>query len=164
DVVEEYTRRSDCFRTVTGMIRSRCEQLDMMEEERVRAAISMSLCELATAKHHSIPMECAPFSINQPSSTSPPDSQGECVSALSRSAQFWSTYSGYLREIPQLCFTFQRWNDIDVARNIYHNITLEKLMFIKLVQEREKASKLNADTWKLGMAVGVVDCVFSDRM
>ncbi|KAG7091971.1 hypothetical protein E1B28_008360 [Marasmius oreades] len=134
------------------MIRSRCEQLDMMEDERVRAAISMSLCELATAKHHSIPMECASFTINQPSSTSTAGSQGECVSALSRSAQFWSSYSGYLREIPQLCFTFQRWNDIDVARDLYHNITLEKLMFIKLVQEREKEGKVNAETWKLGIA------------
>jgi hypothetical protein len=49
------------------------------------------------------------------------------VSALSRSAQFWSSYSGYLREIrepdhfyvmllmlpsAQLCFAFRRWMEI----------------------------------------------------
>ncbi|ESK88088.1 nuclear fusion protein kar5 [Moniliophthora roreri MCA 2997] len=114
DALVEYTRRSDCFRSVADMIRLRCEHLDMDEQERVKAAISMTLCELATAKHHSIPLECSSFSINQHSLLEAinPDLQGECVSALSRSAQFWSSYSGYLREIPQLCFTFQRWNDI----------------------------------------------------
>lgn len=57
--------------------------------------------------------------------------------ALSRSAQYWSSYSGYLREIrkhfchemsheplirifviitAQLCYAFRRWNDIGTAK------------------------------------------------
>ena len=32
--------------------------------------------------------------------------------ALSRSTRHWSSYAGYLREIPQMCFTLQRWKDI----------------------------------------------------
>ncbi|KAK1217171.1 hypothetical protein PQX77_020179 [Marasmius sp. AFHP31] len=143
----------------------------MNEEERVGAAISMTLCELATAKYYSIPMECNSFTISQSSSNVAIDSglSSECVSALSRSAQFWSSYSGYLREIPQLCFAFQRWNDIgtlpywddvssvtdgqkDVARNIYHNITLEKLALVRLMQERELEEKYSAEKWSLGMA------------
>ncbi|KAJ8073732.1 hypothetical protein PM082_012010 [Marasmius tenuissimus] len=171
DAVQEYTRKSDCFRQATARIHSRCEQLDMIEEERVGgvhmfhsfpltslvtslpAAISMTLCELATAKYYSIPMECNSFTISQSSFNVTIDSglSSECVSALSRSAQFWSSYSGYLREIPQLCFAFQRWNDIDVARNIYHNITLEKLALVRLMQERELEEKFSAERWSLGM-------------
>ncbi|KAL0572263.1 hypothetical protein V5O48_009709 [Marasmius crinis-equi] len=54
--------------------------------------------------------------------------------------------------MPQLCFAFQRWNDIDVARNIYYNITLEKLTFIKLMQEREAEYKVRSESWSLGIA------------
>ncbi|KAF8189975.1 hypothetical protein K438DRAFT_1592842 [Mycena galopus ATCC 62051] len=109
--LDNYSRRPDCFRRVAGNIRLRCGELDMNEDERVRAAISMTLCELATATHHSIPLECASFAVD----SEPAQVQGDCVDALSRSAQFWSSYSGYLREVrkyPQLCFAFRRWNDI----------------------------------------------------
>ncbi|KAJ7906869.1 hypothetical protein B0H13DRAFT_1572006, partial [Mycena leptocephala] len=58
--------------------------------------ISMALWELATATHSSVPLECASFT---PEYGSPTQSQGQCVDALSRSPQFWSSYSGYLREI-----------------------------------------------------------------
>ncbi|KAJ3743659.1 hypothetical protein DFH05DRAFT_1400010 [Lentinula detonsa] len=103
-------RSSDCFRKAAGSIQTRCAELDMNEEERVVAAISMTLCELATAKHHSPPMECDVFSarLHEPSYQSGfseqqneefENSRGKCVNALSRSAQFWSSYSGYLREI-----------------------------------------------------------------
>ncbi|KAK7033668.1 hypothetical protein VNI00_012668 [Paramarasmius palmivorus] len=153
DALVEYSQRSDCFRNVADVIRLRCERLDMDEKERVEAAISMTLCELATAKHHSIPLECSSFSIKQPPSfDTQPDSRSECVSALSRSAQFWSSYSGYLREIPQLCFTFQRWHDIDIARNIYHNITVEKLAFVKLLQEQEREKAHRSEAWMNGLA------------
>ncbi|EDR09726.1 uncharacterized protein LACBIDRAFT_319136 [Laccaria bicolor S238N-H82] len=96
--LERYTRRPDCFRRVAGAIRTRCGELDMDEDERINAAISMTLCEIATAKHYSLPLECRPFS---PEGKDPrdPRTRSECVDALSRSAQFWSSYSGYLREI-----------------------------------------------------------------
>lgn len=73
----------------------------MDEQERIQAAISMTLCELATARHYAPPLECAAFSKGQ---QRPPDSfaQSACVEALSRSAQFWSSYSGYLRELRKL--------------------------------------------------------------
>lgn len=77
----------------------------------------MTMCELKTASHNSLPMECELF-------VAPSDFAGgtahkgcvECVyvficillvyadvsmwyRALSRSAQYWSSYSGYLREV-----------------------------------------------------------------
>lgn len=141
DALERYTRRPDCFRRVAGAIRTRCGELDMDEDERINAAISMTLCEIATAKHYSLPLECRPFS---PEGKDPrdPRTRSECVDALSRSAQFWSSYSGYLREIPQLCFAFRRWNDIDLARDIYKNATIENINFLRSLVNREKSEEV----------------------
>ncbi|KAF9456873.1 hypothetical protein BDZ94DRAFT_1176753 [Collybia nuda] len=99
EILKDYGQRPDCFRKAAGLIRTRCGELDMNEDERIKAAISMTLCELATARHHSVPFECTPFTVDFISTSSGPHSQGECVDALSRSAQFWSSYSGYLREV-----------------------------------------------------------------
>lgn len=101
----------------------------------------MTLCEIATAKHYSLPLECRPFS---PEGKDPrdPRTRSECVDALSRSAQFWSSYSGYLREIPQLCFAFRRWNDIDLARDIYKNATIENINFLRSLVNREKSEEV----------------------
>ncbi|RDB16075.1 Nuclear fusion protein KAR5 [Hypsizygus marmoreus] len=144
DSLDHYTQRPDCFRRAAGLIRARCEQLDMYEEERVKAsaAISMTLCELATAKHHSIPLECVPFSLDSGADgdASISQAQGQCVDALSRSAQFWSSYSGYLREVTQLCFALRRWNDMDMARDLYRNATLEQSTLLRFLVAREKAS------------------------
>ncbi|KAF5380050.1 hypothetical protein D9615_006138 [Tricholomella constricta] len=147
EALDGYARRPDCFRTAAGLIRSHCAQLDMHENERVNAAISMTLCELATAKHHSIPLECVPFSLNSDFLQTSPR-QGECVDALSRSAQFWSSYSGYLREVPQLCFAFRRWHDIDTARDIYRNATLDQATFLRHLMARGKAAELNHRSWE----------------
>ncbi|KAJ7039887.1 hypothetical protein C8F04DRAFT_1085231 [Mycena alexandri] len=105
----------------------------------------MTLCELATATHHSLPLECAPFTVDSEAATI--RTQGECVDALSRSAQFWSSYSGYLREVPQLCFAFRRWNDIDTAKDIYKNSTLEMATLIRLLLAREKADVEGKKRW-----------------
>ncbi|KAL1682516.1 hypothetical protein EV122DRAFT_287137 [Schizophyllum commune] len=133
--LDAYARRPDCFKDSAALISARCEELDSREDERVRAAISMTLCELATAKHHTPPLECAPFAPGRASLLSDAEA-GECVNALSRSAQYWSSYSGYLREIPQLCFAYRRWHDIDTAKEIYRNATLRELEVLKTMDAR----------------------------
>ncbi|TRM57494.1 hypothetical protein BD626DRAFT_211910 [Schizophyllum amplum] len=132
--LDAYARRPDCFKDSAALISARCEDLDARENERVRAAISMTLCELATAKHHTPPLECAPFAAG--AHDAPESAVGECVNALSRSAQYWSSYSGYLREIPQLCFAYRRWHDIDTAKDIYRNATLRELDLLHALDER----------------------------
>ncbi|KAJ3860358.1 hypothetical protein EV359DRAFT_67398 [Lentinula novae-zelandiae] len=161
-------RSSDCFHKVAGSIRTRCSELDMNEEERVVAAISMTLCELATAKHHAPPLECDIFSARLRASGPregfsdeqeefEADIRGNCVNALSRSAQFWSSYSGYLREVPmlmvgpiipaQLCFTFQRENDIDNAKDLFRNISLNQEQFLRMAVDRERATIIHTERW-----------------
>ncbi|KAG2067082.1 hypothetical protein BDR04DRAFT_945768, partial [Suillus decipiens] len=125
-----YMRKNDCFQDAARHAQSRCEVSHMSEDERIQVAIRLTLCELATARHHTPPLECSPF-VNNVGPHIPHLAVGDCVDALSRSAQFWSSYSGYLREIPQLCFAFRRWMEIDTAKDIYRNITLEKLALIR---------------------------------
>ncbi|KAF9812422.1 hypothetical protein IEO21_06225 [Rhodonia placenta] len=112
----------------------------MNENERVRAAITMTLCELGTAKHNSPPLECAAFAVEMRSTdkNTPNGPPGACVEALSRSTQHWSSYSGYLREVSQLCYAFRRWNDIDTAREIYRNATIGQVEILQHLNEREE--------------------------
>ncbi|KZT10389.1 uncharacterized protein LAESUDRAFT_423435 [Laetiporus sulphureus 93-53] len=138
ELLQSYDRKPDCFRRAAGLIQTRCSELDMDEDERVKAAISMTLCELGTAQHHSAPLECADFDPNSRYADPRIHSSRACVEALSRSAQYWSSYSGYLREVSQLCYAFRRWNDIDLARDLYKNATLENLALLQHVVQREK--------------------------
>ncbi|KAF8621225.1 hypothetical protein AX15_007941 [Amanita polypyramis BW_CC] len=109
----------------------------------------MTLCELATANYHTPPLECASFSLDSQIAGMfmVHSSQRDCVEALSRSAQFWSSYSGYLREIPQLCYVFGRWTDVDLARDVYRNATVEKISFLQHISEREKMLQATMSTW-----------------
>ncbi|KAF8341875.1 hypothetical protein F5887DRAFT_361900 [Amanita rubescens] len=99
--IEKPHHKTDCFLRVSSTIRARCHQDHMPEDERIHAAISMTLCELATANYQSPPLECASFSLDAQTAgmAATHRLQRDCVEALSRSAQFWSSYSGYLREI-----------------------------------------------------------------
>ncbi|KAJ6486791.1 hypothetical protein C8R45DRAFT_995885 [Mycena sanguinolenta] len=117
----------------------------MNEDERVRAAISMTLCELATATHHTIPLECASFTVD--SESSPTQTQGECVDALFRSSQFWSSYTGYFREVPQLCFAFRRWNDIDTAKDIYKDSIMEMTAIARAILARDQVDVEGKKRW-----------------
>ncbi|KDQ60278.1 hypothetical protein JAAARDRAFT_126349, partial [Jaapia argillacea MUCL 33604] len=154
DALDEYSRKPDCFKRAAGSLRLRCSELDMHEDERIKAALSLTLCEIATARHHSAPMECATFSHDSSWFDAGDGSHHDCVEALSRSAQFWSSYSGYLREVPQLCHAFRRWNDIDTAKDIYRNATLEKLALIRLMAQREKKTDEAQMRWEQTREVG----------
>ncbi|KAH9933912.1 uncharacterized protein B0H18DRAFT_605898 [Fomitopsis serialis] len=61
----------------------------------------MTLCELSTANHHSPPLECSAFSTEPRASQSAVrgESHRSCVEALSRSAQYWSSYSVSARSL-----------------------------------------------------------------
>ncbi|KAG1884491.1 uncharacterized protein F5891DRAFT_1004101 [Suillus fuscotomentosus] len=142
-----YMRKNDCFQDAARHAQSRCEVSHMSEDERIQVAIRLTLCELATARHHTPPLECSPFN-NNVGSHIPHHAVGDCVDALSRSAQFWSSYSGYLREIPQLCFAFRRWMEIDTAKDIYRNITMEKLALIRFFLEQQREFTAAHQNWE----------------
>ncbi|KAH7341630.1 hypothetical protein B0J17DRAFT_647325 [Rhizoctonia solani] len=120
-----HSERSDCFRDASSTLYSSCESLNFGPSERVKVAVEMTLCELSTAEQVSLPLECKNMH-----TVSSQKSVSQCVEALARSAQHWSSYSGYLREIPQLCAAYRRLHEIDHAKSIYANITNEKITFL----------------------------------
>ncbi|KAF9788596.1 hypothetical protein BJ322DRAFT_649215 [Thelephora terrestris] len=130
--------KPDCFRTAIGQMQQRCADLDGLEEEKISFAISMTLCELEIA-HLSPPMECRLIQ----NAAATPMKRRHCVEALARSAQSWSSYSGYFRESTRMCYAYQQLNDIDVAKDIYQNITAEKLRLVRFLLGREQSFQKN---------------------
>ncbi|THH29246.1 hypothetical protein EUX98_g4942 [Antrodiella citrinella] len=156
--LQAYSRKPDCFQRVAQTIRRPCGELEMNGDDRISrsdrfiqynrylysniltaaAAISMTLCELQTAMHPP-PMECTLFASNADTTEMMFAADHKiCVEALSRSAQYWSSYSGYLREVPQLCFAFRGMSDIDIAKDIYRNATVDKVELLRLLLDRER--------------------------
>jgi len=75
--------------------------------------------------------------------------------ALSRSAQFWSSYSGYLREVSQLCFAFRRWSEIDSAKSIYKEIVEQKKGLLEtLKRQADIREKRDNEGWERLQKVG----------
>jgi len=110
----------------------------------------MALCELKTAAHYSIPMECTSLVSGHDGSvdTIERSSYSSCVEAMSRSTQSWASYSGYLREIPQLCFAFRNANGIDQALQLYKNATVEKIAFLRHLGQRTSEDEAFRDSWR----------------
>ncbi|KAF4563915.1 hypothetical protein EYR36_003160 [Pleurotus pulmonarius] len=85
-------------------------------------------------------MECSAFAPTQDlgrfTGKHREQSQGSCVD-----------YSGYLRDVPQLCSTFSKWNDIDLAREIYRNATLLKIKLIRSLNTREENLQTYMRLW-----------------
>ncbi|KAI0264728.1 hypothetical protein BC834DRAFT_252944 [Gloeopeniophorella convolvens] len=167
-----YTKKPDCFRRVVARIRGRCSDLEVDVDERVKAAVSMAVCELRTAESHSIPLECAPFLGDEYMAGAA--HHGVCVEALSRSPQAWASYSGCLREIPQLCFAYERSNGRDFALEIYRNATMEKMAYMRHLMQHAKQEESMRTVWQtllldlqtsivnLQASPSVVDRVYTD--
>ncbi|KAM5531414.1 hypothetical protein V8D89_014938 [Ganoderma adspersum] len=153
--LDSYAKKPDCFRRAASMLQMRCGDLETDENERVKAAISMTLCEIATGEHASSPLECEPFRSDSNNLYETHLEVGrKCVSALSRSAQYWSSYSGYLREVTQLCYAYQRWNDIDTAKEAHKNTTMEAMNVLRYLTDREKRMERTYEDSRSVVVVG----------
>ncbi|KAJ3562343.1 hypothetical protein NP233_g9636 [Leucocoprinus birnbaumii] len=200
-MLEQLSDKPDCFRIAAKNIRSQCTETDMDADQRVAsqcctatiaklaaythfswwrsASIAMTLCEIATGNHYSIPLECqsfyyAPSSVSSQVSPMPVDAAkaSQCVEWVTGHYDMFSElalmvirYSGYLREMPQLCYAFRRWNEIDgtyktlrsrvrgsdLAKNLYQNATLENIAIIRILSAREQKFNDAFGAWKKGI-------------
>ncbi|KAM0788506.1 hypothetical protein ACM66B_001637 [Microbotryomycetes sp. NB124-2] len=101
----------------------------------------MAICEIKTARNgdeHQVPQECSDWQDGQAT-------VGRCVEALSRSPQFWSSYSGYLRQVVTLCSSFRQWADIQTAKDQHANSAHLMRDFIGKLRdfETQRATDLN---------------------
>ncbi|GAK66040.1 uncharacterized protein PAN0_011c4262 [Moesziomyces antarcticus] len=107
----------DCYAAIYDGVKAGCSvESDMSPHERMLASVQLTLCDLQ-ASSQSVPWEC-----QSPAHEMQAIGLANCVEALSRSTRLWSSYAGYLREIPQMCFALQRWKDI-----VEENVELSRL-------------------------------------
>ncbi|GAA5940682.1 hypothetical protein JCM10213_004285 [Rhodosporidiobolus nylandii] len=59
--------------------------------------------------------------------------------ALLRSPQYWSSYSGYLREIVSTCSAFRRWADVELAKDLNEGSARRMSAFVEELRESEWA-------------------------
>ncbi|KAM0755036.1 hypothetical protein T439DRAFT_127842 [Meredithblackwellia eburnea MCA 4105] len=87
-----------------------------------------------------------------------------CVEAMSRSPQYWNSYSQNLREVATLCSAYRRWADIEQARDLYASTASSLSSFISQLKAREShsadlAQSLNAHY--TGMQESLRDSILS---
>ncbi|SYW75956.1 uncharacterized protein UBRO2_01111 [Ustilago bromivora] len=106
-----------CYSHIYDQVKQGCaREADMEPRERMLASVLLTICDLR-ASNQSVPLEC--------STTVEDSSLATCV-------EHWSSYAGYLREIPQLCSSLQRWRDTE----LYQAATREKVKLIKMWREK----------------------------
>ncbi|CAO1615922.1 unnamed protein product [Sympodiomycopsis kandeliae] len=143
-----FQSKSDCFLEAASRVKAICQQGLENDDpnHKIRFAIALTKCELATARLKA-PLECEGISLksskggerleNSKVGSESYDthfSLTTCVEALSRSSQFWSTYSGYIREASQLCLALNEAVEVNFAKDVYRNITMEKQAILKFIK------------------------------
>ncbi|VDB92506.1 unnamed protein product [Peniophora sp. CBMAI 1063] len=100
-LLDKYSYRSGCF----GLAVSRCDKHVLDEQAQQRAAVSMAVCEIQSASDNIVPAECTYFATENAYDGVP---HANCLNALARTDRYWTSYSGYHREITQLCDAYRR--------------------------------------------------------
>ncbi|KAJ7181921.1 hypothetical protein C8R46DRAFT_1027724 [Mycena filopes] len=99
----------DCFAEATAKIRG-------------KSAIAMTLCEISTGPLASVPLECR----------HPDIIPGQCVEALARSPQFWTSFSGYFR-------------DAHSAKTVYESAATDMVELIRSLSNKEQSNLVRQD-------------------
>ncbi|SCV67463.1 BQ2448_5074 [Microbotryum intermedium] len=142
------TRDRSCFSQALPPGPSPCHSLKgssaLANDLRVKTAVKMALCEIKTSRSTQSPQECRAFEAARDKSNENGESDlSSCIEqvfsrlALSRSPQYWSSYSGYLREIVVLCSAYRRWEDTEIAREFHQSTATRLADFVDQLQELE---------------------------
>ncbi|KAI9285576.1 hypothetical protein BC943DRAFT_360259 [Umbelopsis sp. AD052] len=87
--LERLQTRGDCFQVATAALKQGCTAMDALSISKIQYAVALTKCELDTASQ-SLPPECT--------STISEQSLLHCVRSLAQVPQWWTSYSGYLRQ------------------------------------------------------------------
>ncbi|RIA86250.1 hypothetical protein C1645_878771 [Glomus cerebriforme] len=117
-------KKHDCFKEATMALKNGCKDIDLSNNDKMQYAVRLTKCELATA-NLAFPMECDGFDHNI----------GKCIESISRTPQFWTTYSGYFREVSQMCFAMRYSLERDLLEEFNRNITFKYYDILKNLQE-----------------------------
>ncbi|KAL7749088.1 hypothetical protein RI367_005493 [Sorochytrium milnesiophthora] len=117
-------RQNDCYKAAATSLRQGCQDLALGEQDKIRYAVRLTLCEIATASMVS-PLECTDAS----------ESEAACVQAFGRTPQLWTSYSGYFREVVSMCYAVRYQVERELLEALYYNLTYQQLLNNKLLTQ-----------------------------
>ncbi|GBB95890.1 hypothetical protein RclHR1_02640004 [Rhizophagus clarus] len=127
-------KKQDCFKEATITLKNGCRNINLSNNDKMQYAIRLTKCELAIA-NLAFPMECDDFD----------QDIGKCIEI----PQFWTTYSGYFREVSQMCFAMRYSLERDLLEEYNRNVTfkyhhiLKHLHEIMMTLRKEEVNRLS---------------------
>ncbi|KAH8552718.1 hypothetical protein BGW37DRAFT_528124 [Umbelopsis sp. PMI_123] len=91
-------------------------------------AIALTKCELETA-NHSLPPVCAGATTEQ--------ELLQCVASLAQIPQWWTSYSGYLRQVVSMCYAMRHSIERDIMERLHRNITVNQLINYDILRQQQ---------------------------
>ncbi|ORX50387.1 hypothetical protein BCR36DRAFT_404494 [Piromyces finnis] len=145
----KYTSKEDCFQNSIKTLKYGCLEMELDDNKKMEYAVELTLCELTSA-NISIPTECQ--------NNYKTRNMAKCVETISRYNQLWTSYSGYFKDVVNMCYAIRYPLERNLLQNIHRNITkyqfnnmhviasLYKREFLKIIEiseDYEKKSHLN---------------------
>ncbi|CCJ31104.1 unnamed protein product [Pneumocystis jirovecii] len=114
------SRKPSCFRFSVSSLISTCEKLDsdLHEDEKLAFAVRLTLCELDTA-HVEVPETCRQKNFQK------------CVKELETRPQWWTSYSGYFRDVTRMCFAARTEVEKDQLLALHRNLTYAQMGLLR---------------------------------
>lgn len=146
--------RNDCAKKALEPIINQCaegiEKITPIQQKLI--AIQLSICEFENAEI-SYPSECRSQNLDT------------CILLLEKSPQYWTTFSGYYREIRNICHQISLPFAKDQILQVYENITK---FYRTLMEEMTNSSKYTENMQnelkaKFDKLIGVIDLILADR-
>ena len=122
--LDQYIQK-DCFRDAAFKLSKKC-LIELQYNEKISFAIELTLCELKTASLDP-PLECLQH-----------DNQEKCVNALSRIPQWWTSFSGYVKETVLMCYSVRHNIEKQELSDVYRNVTYLQLFNYNVLQKHTK--------------------------
>ncbi|ORX76208.1 hypothetical protein BCR32DRAFT_304069 [Anaeromyces robustus] len=136
----KYTSKEDCFQNSIKTLKYGCLEMELDDNKKMEYAVELTLCELTSA-NISVPTECRHDQKNR--------SMAKCVENISRYSQLWTSYSGYFKDVVNMCYAIRYPLERNLLQNIHRNITkyqfnnmhviasLYKREFLKIIELSE---------------------------
>ena len=146
--------RNDCAKKALEPIISQCaegiETISPIQQKQI--AIQLSICEFENAEI-SYPSECKSQNLDT------------CILLLEKSPQYWTTFSGYYREIRNICHQISLPFAKDQILQVYENITK---FYRTLMDEMTNSNKYTENMQnelkaKFDKLISVIDLILADR-
>lgn len=146
--------RNDCAKKALEPIINQCaegiETIPPFQQKLI--AIQLSICEFENAEI-SYPSECKSQKLDT------------CLLLLEKSPQYWTTFSGYYREIRNICHQISLPFAKDQILQVYENITE---FYRTLMDEMTNSNKYTENMQnelkaKFDKLIGVIDLILADR-